>query len=155
MERKLNLDNQMQNFWKEGITKEDLLRLCWLKRFQGERNKSPARRRELKKEFMPPHIDLPTHETMVHKKQAPVKDAKGEKPKAGEHVATVPLNDMRPVTPEVHALLYDGFSKEEKGRYQYLKARTKKGPNEKYEYAITTSWDYGWNLGEKLLAKQG
>ncbi|XP_067837748.1 protein SPMIP1-like [Heptranchias perlo] len=154
MERKLNMDTQMQNFWKESITKEELLRLCWVQRFQADPSKLPVRGREQKKLFALPHIDLSRlKESEQKKEEGSAEEAKQEEPKVGdggEKVGTVSLSYMRPVTPKVRALLYDGFSKEEKGRHQYLKARTNKGPAEKYQFAITSSWDYGWKLGEWL-----
>lgn len=45
-------------------------------------------------------------------------------------------------------MLYNGFTKEGRGRYQYLQARTFKKPEEKYEYPLTTSWEYGWRLDD-------
>ncbi|XP_078410817.1 protein SPMIP1-like [Cetorhinus maximus] len=155
MEQKLNMDTEKQDFSKENITKEDLLRLCWLKRLRDNLHKPSARGTERKRGLTRPHVDLQKKAPTEQEKETSVEEGAAENPKAGKKVATASLRDMRPVTPEVHALLYDGFSKEEKGRYQYLKARTKKSPSEKYEYALTTSWDYGWKLGERLLPKQG
>eukprot|EP00062_Callorhinchus_milii_P024159 gi/632983771/ref/XP_007908813.1/ PREDICTED: uncharacterized protein LOC103190017 [Callorhinchus milii] len=119
------MDTQQQNFWKETINKEKLLSLCWLRRYQPDPCRPPPRKRERRKLFRLPKIE----NTSV--------------------TVSIP-NDMRPVTPQTRALLYDGFSKEEKGRYQYLKARVSKGPDEKYEYPFTTSWDYGWRLGDMV-----
>jgi hypothetical protein len=56
--------------------------------------------------------------------------------------------EMRPVSPSVRKLLYRGFTKEGKGRYQYLQARTAKKPEEKYKFPLTSSWDYGWHLDD-------
>lgn len=50
--------------------------------------------------------------------------------------------------PGTNSLLYDGFTKEGKGRYQYLHARTYKKPEQKYDYPLTSSWEYGWRLGD-------
>ncbi|XP_007908813.2 protein ATP6V1FNB [Callorhinchus milii] len=125
LSRKFNMDTQQQNFWKETINKEKLLSLCWLRRYQPDPCRPPPRKRERRKLFRLPKIE----NTSV--------------------TVSIP-NDMRPVTPQTRALLYDGFSKEEKGRYQYLKARVSKGPDEKYEYPFTTSWDYGWRLGDMV-----
>ncbi|XP_048410626.2 protein ATP6V1FNB-like [Stegostoma tigrinum] len=147
------MDDEKQNFWKEGITKEDLLRLCWLRHHQQGLNKVPRRGTELKKVLVRPHTDLSEQKSTEQEKEASVTKGETEKRKAEEKVATDSFSDMRPVTPEVRALLYDGCSKEEKGRYQYLKARTKKGPSEKYNHAITSSWEYGWRLGERMSAR--
>ncbi|XP_072418162.1 protein SPMIP1-like [Chiloscyllium punctatum] len=154
MEQKLKTDNEKQNFWKENITKEDLLRLCWLRDHQKGLNKTPGRQKELKKSFVRPHIDLQKQKSTEQEEKTSVTEGDTEEPKTEEKVATVSYSDMRPVTPEVQALLYDGFSKEEKGRYQYLKARTKKGPSEKYNHAITSSWEYGWKLEDDAEYKK-
>lgn len=45
--------------------------------------------------------------------------------------------------------LYDGFTKEEKGRYQYLKCRKEVIPEQKYSYPLVSSMVYGWKTGEQ------
>lgn len=57
---------------------------------------------------------------------------------------------MYPVTPPVRCLLYDGFSKEEKGRHQYLKQRKDVIPERKYQFPLCSSWDYGWRLEDHI-----
>ncbi|XP_072097103.1 protein SPMIP1-like [Mobula birostris] len=155
MERKLNMDTQLQNFWKESMTKEDLLRFCWLRHFKGDLSKPPARVTECKKVPTLPHGGFQIQDAAVQGKEGgPSKEVKQKKLRAKEQAPTVSMSDMRPVTPEVRALLYDGFSKEDKGRYQYLKARKKKGPSEKYEYPLTTSWNYGWKIEDNAEYKK-
>lgn len=58
------------------------------------------------------------------------------------------LKDMRPVSQELNEQLYDGFSKEGKGRSKYLKNRKQFLPEQKYEYPLVSSFEYGWKLGE-------
>lgn len=58
------------------------------------------------------------------------------------------LSDMKPVDTKTKDLLFDGISKEEKGRYQYLKARKSETPENKYDYPILSSFEYGWKLNE-------
>uniref|UniRef100_A0A4W3IZF1 Sperm microtubule inner protein 1 C-terminal domain-containing protein n=1 Tax=Callorhinchus milii TaxID=7868 RepID=A0A4W3IZF1_CALMI len=150
--RKFNMDTQQQNFWKETINKEKLLSLCWLRRYQPDPCRPPPRKRERRKLFRLPKIEVKEEEkekeeAEEERKKVAAKIA--EKAKNTSVTVSIP-NDMRPVTPQTRALLYDGFSKEEKGRYQYLKARVSKGPDEKYEYPFTTSWDYGWRLGDMV-----
>ena len=55
---------------------------------------------------------------------------------------------MKKPQEDVTKLLYDGFTKEEKGRYQYMKARKVDNPEDKYDYPLVTSFDYGWKLSE-------
>ena len=60
--------------------------------------------------------------------------------------ANVP--EMRPVTPCSKSLLFDGLSKEGKGRNQYLKYRKNLAPEEKFEFPLVSSWEYGWRLSD-------
>ncbi|XP_078275538.1 protein SPMIP1-like [Rhinoraja longicauda] len=155
MERKLNMDTQVQNFWKESITKEDLLRMCWLRRFKGNLSQPPEREIVLKKIPKLPRIPVQTKEPKAQEKVAgPSAKEKCKKSIAEKKTANRSLDDMRPITPEVRALLYNGFSKEDKGRSLYLKTRKKKGPSEKYEYPLTTSWNYGWKIEENVEYKK-
>ncbi len=56
--------------------------------------------------------------------------------------------DMKPVPVPVKSTLYEGFSKEGKGRSQYLSIREQHIPEEKYHYPLLSSWDYGWRLND-------
>ena len=56
------------------------------------------------------------------------------------------MSDMHPITKAEKETLFDGFSKDEKGRSKYLKMRKKFDPEEKYRYPQLSSWEYGWNF---------
>lgn len=56
--------------------------------------------------------------------------------------------EMRPVDLRVKDKLYDGFTKEGKGRYQYLHSRYKESPEDKFSFPLLSSWEYGWRLGD-------
>jgi hypothetical protein len=60
------------------------------------------------------------------------------------------LTEMRPVSPKVRKSLYEGFSKDGTGRYQYLHRRYTYDPENKYDYPILSSWVYGWRLGDVI-----
>jgi len=49
---------------------------------------------------------------------------------------------------DIRRMLFHGFTKEGKGRYQYLRARMLKRPEDKYMHPITSSWEYGWKLND-------
>ncbi|CAD5113498.1 unnamed protein product [Dimorphilus gyrociliatus] len=55
---------------------------------------------------------------------------------------------------QVKGLLYEGFSKEGKGRASYLKERKLQIPEKKYEFPVTSSWNYGWKLDECFALKR-
>ena len=56
------------------------------------------------------------------------------------------MSDMHPITKAEKDILFDGFSKDEKGRSKYLRMRKKFDPEEKYRYPQLSSWEYGWNF---------
>jgi len=62
-----------------------------------------------------------------------------------------PPPEMRPSSEGAKKLLYDGFSKEGKGRSQYLQYRTStRIPEERFDYTVTSNWEYGWQQRVKL-----
>jgi len=69
-------------------------------------------------------------------------------------IITEPPPEMRPPSTVTKSLLYDGFSKEGRGRKQYLQARTtQKIPEERFDYTVTSNWEYGWQQsGQVKLA---
>ena len=50
--------------------------------------------------------------------------------------------------------LYEGFTKEGRGRYQYLKQRKQEIPEKKYSFPMLSSWEYGWKLDEQFQLKR-
>lgn len=62
-------------------------------------------------------------------------------------------DEMYPPNSKTKDKLYNGFSKEEKGRYSYLRDRRSIIPERKYTYSILSSWDYGWKLDETDAAQ--
>ena len=60
------------------------------------------------------------------------------------------VKEMRPPSLREKSCLFDGFSKEGKGRYQYLKERKLIIPEQRYVFPITSSWDYGWKIREAV-----
>lgn len=58
------------------------------------------------------------------------------------------LVDMLPPDDATRRQLYNGTTKEGKGRYQYLRSRNVPGPDSKYRLPVLTSWEYGWNAGD-------
>ena len=58
--------------------------------------------------------------------------------------------EMQPVDCTVKSKLFDGFTKEGKGRYQYLHSRYKESPEDKFTFPLLSSWEYGWRLGDVI-----
>ncbi|XP_035677632.1 protein ATP6V1FNB-like [Branchiostoma floridae] len=153
MVRELNMDTQRQNFWKESIKKEAYVRLHWLEKYSKDFNRARSSLNRPRREVAAPEATksqsaLPA----ITKRQVPWYGKKKEKAsdflleKASDPNAL--LVEMRPVSTHTRKLLYDGFSKEGTGRYQYLSVRKLQRPEDKYEYPLTSAWEYGWKLNE-------
>ncbi|XP_047536004.1 uncharacterized protein LOC125070255 [Vanessa atalanta] len=56
---------------------------------------------------------------------------------------------MKPIEPEILNLLYG--CTEKGAAQQYLKARNKKSPEDKFYFRLTTNWDYGWQQKQSRL----
>ncbi|XP_052425396.1 protein ATP6V1FNB [Carassius gibelio] len=132
------LTTQDQNFYRELILKEAYTRLAWKMKYSKEYPTTVASRRTKSIGlFNPPSVGEVTLPPVVQPR---------EKPPVLRSLSEAPL--MRPVSPSTTAALYQGSSNEGKGRSLYLKKRAQKGPEEKFDYPILSSWDYGWRLGD-------
>lgn len=60
------------------------------------------------------------------------------------------MEEMRPVDEKSRALLYDGFSREGRGRARYLGERRQRGPDVKFTYPVASSWEYGWKINDEM-----
>ncbi|XP_030634139.1 protein ATP6V1FNB [Chanos chanos] len=137
------LTTQNQNCYKELIMKEAYTRLAWKMKYSQDYPSTFVIRRS--KTLGPPKLSTCTKTILP-----PVVNNQ-EKKKAATVVIERSLSDaplMRPVSPETKQALYQGFSKEGKGRRLYLHKRDQKGPEEKYDYPLLSSWEYGWRLGD-------
>ncbi|KAM3914274.1 protein SPMIP1 [Leptodactylus fuscus] len=141
------LTTRNQNCWKETIDKETLTRMTWKMKYNKEhptphQQETTRKRREV---FIPKAVtSLPP----LDKTPPPLVSRNEENDH--DQLDILNLAEMRPVTPHTSQVLYDGFSKEGKGRSLYLKVRKQFGPEEKYQHPILSSWDYGWRLGDVL-----
>ncbi|XP_075688499.1 protein SPMIP1 [Rhinoderma darwinii] len=139
------LTTRNQNSWKELIEKETLTRMTWKINHSKEHPRHPQlettrKRREV---FIPKAvISLPP---LI---KSPPSLVSRTVENDHDQLDILNLAEMRPVTPHTSRVLYDGFSKEGKGRSLYLKVRKQSGPEEKYPHPILSSWDYGWRLGD-------
>uniref|UniRef100_A0A8C5CB34 Si:ch211-193l2.10 n=1 Tax=Gadus morhua TaxID=8049 RepID=A0A8C5CB34_GADMO len=109
------MTTQMQNCYREQITKETMTRLAWRSRYAKEyplSSKTPA--------------------------PAP--------PGPPPRTSAPPL--MRPPSPQTREVLYQGSSHYGTGRGLYLRRRGQMRPEEKFEFPLISSWEYGWRLGD-------
>lgn len=162
MGRELNMDTQRQNFWKEAIEKECSVRVSWMVRNRGEvpyRSSKSSQEKRLAGRAMkvrgnipkPPEPERSIALPSIKSKQQPDAASSCDKKQSGHHQRSEKesvADEMRRVSPSIRKLLYKGFTKEGKGRYQYLQARTAKKPEQKYKRPLVSSWDYGWQLDD-------
>lgn len=150
MVRELNMDTQRQNFWKESIHKEANVRLAWHMRFSKEfADQTVQTKKQKAKGFVPKFNATEVEIIKMKGKNGDCKDTKrGDKtPALNEKLNLV---EMRPVSPRTRNLLYKGFSALGEGRYAYLQERKQKKPEMKYEFPITSGWEYGWKITDSM-----
>ncbi|XP_043196858.1 protein ATP6V1FNB-like [Amphibalanus amphitrite] len=150
MPRTMPVDTQWQNFWKESIHNETETRMRWALKFDNEFHKMindpqladfkvPCDRFNVKKV---PTIEHPSTSYVIdkqyHMKKQPPPPPIPKKPDSGVSL------DMYPPDPATKALLYDGISYNGEGRYQYLRARNKLYPDQRFPFEVCSSWQYGW-----------
>ncbi|XP_053113582.1 protein ATP6V1FNB [Hemicordylus capensis] len=158
MARPLNMDTLQQNFWKEEYLKELLLRFGWHQKYGAIVKAKQESQRERRKKAVDNTLRLPSVKAPLPpvkpspppSLQAPVGPAR-ERDLTGID-ALILEAEMRPVPREVHGLLYQGISHEDEGRARYLKTRLLLAPEEKYTFPITTSFNYGWQMGKMASA---
>lgn len=143
MSRQLNMDTLRQNFWKEEYLREKMLRCEWHRKFgtmvKAKQKAKAAARLPLKLPTLHPKAPLPPPPTP---KAVPTKA-----PSPALETPTI-QSEMYPVPPATRALLYEGISHDFQGRYRYLNTRKLDMPEMRYIFPITTSFTYGWQLGE-------
>lgn len=145
----MSFDTRSQNAWKELIEREAFTRVSWHRTFEPRRHEdewftrafyeqvtSKPIGRSLPSIAVPPRPRSDTQEPM--NPSAKTLDA---------HRDPNALKEMYPVRREHRDLLRNGFSKEGKGRWQYLNARQEISPEHKYPYPLSTTMEYGWKLG--------
>ncbi|KAM8929968.1 protein SPMIP1-like [Pelodytes ibericus] len=139
------LTTRNQNIWKEQIEKETISRMTWKLKHSQEHPTLKAEKTRKRRELPIPKAGTTLLPPINVSKQPLVKMS--QEPDF-YHVDVQNLREMRPVSPHISRLLYDGVSKEGKGRSMYLKKQKDFSPEEKFPHPILSSWDYGWRLGD-------
>ena len=175
------MDTQLQNFWKESINKEAALRFSWHLRYSRQFSNSErkvtksasagtkSRQPDGKKRAIR-HSSVPNGNTVAErirrlendKQRRDATTEKKEKAKSAvndprltqsDGARPISLRDMRPPTTGTRRLLYNGISAHGDGRYAYLKKRKTLTPEEKYDFPILSSCQYGWKIRDFGQAK--
>ncbi|XP_028907839.1 protein ATP6V1FNB [Ornithorhynchus anatinus] len=154
------LTTRNQNCWRELIEKETYSRVAWRVHYDKGHLKAPGPVKKhpisTQKGLLSTIINSPKledTETQRFGRRAvgvwPPQEA--EKKGQGECVKSKPLlAEMRPASPRLLRLLYQGVSHEGRGRLQYLRERQQQKPEEGFKYPVLSSWDYGWCLGDAI-----
>ncbi|XP_055773797.1 protein ATP6V1FNB [Salvelinus fontinalis] len=141
------LTTENQNCYREQIEKEFYARLAWKSRYGRDYPTSFVSRRANEQVGLRlPELPLTTSKTILPPVLSTLERRREAAVPMDRSLSEAPL--MRAVTPQTKESLYQGFSKEGKGRSLYLHTRTQKGPEEKFDYPLLSSWDYGWRLGD-------
>ncbi|XP_034388048.1 WAS/WASL-interacting protein family member 3 [Cyclopterus lumpus] len=173
------LTTQSQNCYREQIQKEMLTRLAWKSRYAhrypscrdppGDAGPEPTvlprlpapptravlppvSRTTQKQSAFPPPAPPPAPAPPPGPPPAP---SPGPPPAPGlslegdGRLRVTPL--MRPVSPQTRRALYQDSSHHGKGRRLYLQRRGHVRPEEKFDFPLLSSWEYGWRLGDYSL----
>ncbi|XP_078270033.1 protein SPMIP1 [Rhinoraja longicauda] len=140
------IDSQSQKCWAELIDKESVTRVMWKGKYGDKFSLTPdtVARKDAKV------FKLPARESVLPAIGS-AKRQEGVRKVVPVSVLTAgPVAEMRGVSTQIRSLLYDGFSKEQRGRHLYLRKRAAKPPEERYHYPLLSSWTYGWRQGDVI-----
>ncbi|XP_075061356.1 protein SPMIP1 [Mixophyes fleayi] len=153
MARQFNLTTQTQECMKETYLKELMTRINWRRRYAKNfpTIATSKLKPKIKDHFKLPSISDPSFQVANDNKSYESSHQNAQSPQDRSKTNVVETTSamvaqMRPVSPKTQSLLYHGTSKQEEGRYHYMKARNNLKPEEKYLFPLATSWDYGWHL---------
>ncbi|XP_044204525.1 protein ATP6V1FNB [Thunnus albacares] len=149
------LTTQSQNCYREQIQKEMFTRLAWKSRYAKLYPSCDNPRKNSTDSTQLPHLPadpqafLPPVTRTPEKKSVPplpppVLSMEGE-----GRLNVAPL--MRPISPKTRQALYQDSSHHGKGRSLYLQRRGLMRPEEKFDFPLLSSWEYGWRLGDYTL----
>lgn len=152
----LAMDTQLQNFWIESIDKEASLRFAWQLKYSKQFAKKVVQQKQPnKKTGLVLSNAVSERIKKIEEESKPVRSApggaKGSKPSRSQSAKSdrvTVLRDMRPPSQSTRSVLYGGISAHGEGRYAYLKKRKQLIPEEKYEFPILSSCQYGWKITE-------
>lgn len=159
MSRNYPADTQIQKFLEESYNKERDTRLGWYFKnvADPDRQERQSKQFEVFRKKIEAACPKPTEGLLqlrklkpknYHKRIINYDDSLAKLRASHERMATV--GDMVPAPTRTKTLLYDGFTKEGRGRYQYLQSRYQEIPEDKYHFPVLSSWEYGWRLGDVI-----
>lgn len=159
MSRSYPANTQIQKFLEESYNKERDARLAWYQKGLDGEEKIQSKQFEVFKKKIEAACPKPTEALLqlrhtkpknYHKRIIKFDDGLSKLMAGRRKASQTQLVEMHPAPRRQQTMLYDGFTKEGKGRYQYLQSRYRHIPEDKYEFPVLSSWEYGWRLGEVI-----
>lgn len=158
MARNYPANTQIQKFLEESYNKERDTRLQWYaKGVATGKEQTQSKQTDVFRKKVEAACPKPTDALMqlrsvkprtFHKRIMPYNDV-AMVPSGADSASLISV-DMVPVDLRTRDRLYDGFTKEGKGRYQYLQSRYQRIPEDKFHFPILSSWEYGWRLADVI-----
>ena len=158
----LAMDTRLQNFWKENIHKEEAIRFAWQLRYSKQFSKKAlptsttkaATNAKRRVKGISSSATERIRQLEAAKQQSSEgtasrsrqNTAKGARDRLAKSDGALSLRDMRPPSSSTRQLLFEGISSHGNGRYAYLKKRKMQIPEEKYDFPILSSCQYGWKI---------
>lgn len=143
-------------FCEDSITKEQTLRLAWHRKRRQEELTQVKETKKcqasdiLRKKLMFADGD-PNQKKKADEEAAQETGKKTHEKISFQDIPEIevkPFELMLPIDKATKDLLYDGVSRDGKGRANYLKQRCTINPEKKFIFPPTTSMMYGWNIEE-------
>lgn len=149
-------------FREECIYKEQELRLAWYRKRQlvpiEGIDKLPGASAILRRKIAADRELFSQSAIPIQFEKSKVKDYRMRKPTIEQECAAQmeklksmqgEVEEFKPMYPpptKIKNLLYDGISREQKGRSLYLRKRCEQDPESRFPYPVTSSMEYGWNI---------
>ncbi|XP_060897825.1 protein SPMIP1 [Labrus mixtus] len=147
------LTTQSQNCYREQIQKEMMTRLAWKRRYAEHYPSCYNPGNTSAETTQLPHLPA-DHRTVLPTVTMKPKPPPPPPPPVvsldeERRLSVAPL--MRPVSPQTRSALYQESSHHGKGRSLYLQRRGRIRPEERFDFPVLSSWEYGWRLGDYTL----
>ena len=154
MARNYPADVKLQHFYEEQYAKEDGARLDWY--YANKRGQAPGKGGGSGSRQAQSAINdgLPRINPMEYALKVKKKEDQHLKEIIQEARKKYSKEEMRPADRSTKDKLYEGFTKEGRGRYAYLQDRHRIIPEKKFTFPTLSSMKYGWKLDESFQLKR-
>ena len=153
MARNFPADVKLQHFYEEQYAKEDGARLDWY--YANKRGQAPGKGGGSRNPAQSATNDgLPSINPMQYALRVKKEEDQHLQDIIQEARSKFSTEQMRPAAKVTQNKLYEGFTKEGRGRYAYLHDRHQIIPEQKFTFPTLNSMKYGWKLDETFQLKR-